>query len=321
MTGAPDVDYTATSLRPQWHTLPATLREALAVALGTEISSVTAPVTSGFTGGFAAAARLADGRRVFIKAADDSMHAHQAYQREAEVVPQLPSSIKIPAIVTTVHDRNWFALVSEWVDGQMPGDPWTDADFEVVTAACEGIAEVMRPSPLAGLERFGDLVGDDVQVPAQLIAGERPMPIGLQPWLPRVLPDLAELVTLAPEALAGDSAVHSDLRPDNLLIDRAGTCWTLDWNWLTLGPRWVDWVGLLPAAQHQGIDTAAAIRSSPLTADVPPDHLDCLVAVIAAYMMKNTEAPPPRGCTPALREHQRFYAWTFLDWLAARRGW
>jgi len=147
------------------------------------------------------------------------------------------------------------------------------------------------------------------------------MPTGLQSWLPRVLPELAELVTLAPEALSGDSATHSDLRPDNLLIDDAGTCWTVDWNWLTLGPRWVDWVGLLPIAQHHGIDTFTAVTRSPLTADVPKDHLDCLVAVIAAYMMKNTDAPPPPGCTPALRDHQRLSAWTFLDWLAVRRGW
>lgn len=183
------------------------------------------------------------------------------------------------------------------------------------------MAEVLRPSPLSGLSMFAELVGDDVGVPAQILAGERELPIGLQSWLPRVLPELAELVTLAPEALAGDSAAHSDLRPDNLLIDDAGTCWTVDWNWLTLGPSWVDWVGLLPVAQHQGIDTFTAVTRSPLTADVPKDHLDCLVAVIAAYMMKQTDAPPPPGCTPALREHQRLYAWTFLDWLAVRRGW
>ena len=203
----------------------------------------------------------------------------------------------------------------------MPGAPWTEEDFGRVTAACEEMAEVLTPSPLGGLSSFADLLGDDVWVPAQILAGEREMPAGLQDWVPRVLPELVELVTLAPEALTGDSAAHSDLRPDNMLIDNNGTCWTIDWNWLTLGPRWIDWVGLLPIAQHQGIDTFTAIARSPLTADVPKDHLDCLVAVIAAYMMKNTDAPPPPGCTPALREHQRLHAWTFLDWLAVRRNW
>ncbi|HET6989395.1 MAG TPA: phosphotransferase [Kribbella sp.] len=326
MTGAPDVDYTATSLRPDWNTLPPALHESLAVALGTEIVEAAAPVRSGFTGGFAAAVRLADGRRVFVKAADDTMHAYGAYQREAEVVPQLPSVIRVPPIITTAHavagGRRWFAVVSEWVEGRMPGAPWTAGDFALVTAMCERI--VMDPGRLPGLETFlKDLEGDEspLQLPGQIVAGERPLPSGLQPWVPRILPELADLVQLAPEAFAGEAATHGDLRPDNLLIDATGTCWTVDWNWLALGPRWMDWVGLLPVAHHQGIDTAAAIRSSPLTADVPPEHLDCFVGAIAAYMMRNADAPPPLGCTPALREHQRFYAWTFLDWLAVRRGW
>ncbi|TDO44760.1 Ser/Thr protein kinase RdoA (MazF antagonist) [Kribbella sp. VKM Ac-2571] len=321
MSRAPDVDYFATSSRPGWESLPPALHEALAVALGTQIASVSSQVSSGFTGGFAARAELADGRRVFIKAAEEGLHAYEAYQREAEVVPQLPKAVQAPPTISTAHVDGWFAVVSEFVEGRMPGAPWTVGDFGVVTAACEELAGVLGPSPLSGLSTFSELVGDDVGVPAQILAGEREMPVGLQDWLPRVLPELAELAELAPEALTGGSATHSDLRPDNILIDNDGTCWTIDWNWLALGPRWVDWVGLLPVAQHHGIDTFTAVTRSPLTADVPKDHLDSFVAVIAAYMMKNTEAPPPPGCTPALREHQRLYAWTFLDWLAVRRNW
>ncbi|GAA3122609.1 hypothetical protein JOF29_008488 [Kribbella aluminosa] len=321
MSRAPDVDYSATSARPGWDAVPPALREALADALGSRIEEVSEPVSSGFTGGFAARAELADGRRVFIKAAPEGLHAYGAYQREAEVVPQLPALVRAPVVVATAAADGWFAVASEWVDGRMPGSPWTVADFELVTAACEATAGAMRPTPLAGLDSFADLVGDDVGVPVQVLAGERELPSGLPSWVPEVLPELVELVQLVPEALAGDTASHSDLRPDNLLIDKSGTCWTIDWNWLTLGPRWVDWVGLLPVAQYQGIDTFGALARSPLTAGVPDDHLDCFVAVIAAYMMKNLDAPPPPGCTPALREHQRLSAWTFLDWLAVRRRW
>ncbi|NIK60142.1 phosphotransferase family protein [Kribbella shirazensis] len=321
MSRAPDVDYSATSARPDWSALPQAVREALADALGSRITAVSPPVSTGFTGGFAARAELTDGRQVFIKAAQQGLHAYNAYQREAEVVPQLPSAVRAPVIVTTARADDWFAVVSEWIDGRMPGTPWTAEDFERATAVCEVTAEALRPSPLEGLDRFFDLVRDDVKVPAQILAGERQLPARLQEWVPRVLPELADLVTLAPEVLVGDTAAHSDLRPDNLLIDNAGVCWTIDWNWLTLGPRWIDWVGLLPIAQHQGIDTFTAITRNPLTADVPKDHLDCFVAVIAAYMLKNPDLPPPPGCTPALREHQRLYAWTFLDWLAVRRNW
>ncbi|WP_350276727.1 phosphotransferase [Kribbella sp. HUAS MG21] len=269
MSRAPDVDYSATSARPEWNALPSALHEALADALGTRVASVARPVSSGFTGGFAARAELGDGRRVFIKAAPRGLHAYDAYQREAEVVPQLPGAVRAPAIVTTARVDDWFAVVSEWIDGRMPGTPWTEEDFTRATAACEAMAEALRPSPLAGLKPFVQLIGEDMKVPAQILAGERQLPTRLQEWVPRILPELAELVTLAPEALTGDTATHSDLRPDNLLIDTAGVCWTVDWNWLTLGPRWVDWVGLLPMAQHHGIDTFTAITRNPLTADVP----------------------------------------------------
>lgn len=328
MTGAPDVDYTATSLRPDWNSLPLALRENLTVALGSEVVEAGPSVRSGFTGGFAAPLRLADGRRVFVKASDDTLHSYRAYQREATVVPQLPPEVRVPAILATAHaaggGRRWFGVVSEWVDGRMPGNPWTVADFGAVTATCEAIAEAMEPSPLEGLRSFLEDLnesGSPLQTPARILGGEAPLPTGLQPWVPKMLPELAGLMELAPEAFAGETATHSDLRPDNLLIDGDSACWTVDWNWLALGPRWMDWVGLLPVAQHHGIDTAAAIRSSPLTADVPAEHLDCFIAAVAAYMMTRADEPPPFGCTPALREHQRFYAWTFLEWLAVRREW
>jgi hypothetical protein len=328
MSGAPDVDYTATSLRPAWSALPEEIRHALVVALGSEITEAAPPVSSGFTGGFAGCLKLADGRRVFAKASDDTQHSYRAYEREAEVVPQLPPAVRVPAIVATAYatdgEHKWFAVASEWVPGRMPGVPWTADDFALVTATCERIAEVMDPSPLDGLQTFLSVLLDDespLLIPAQIMAGDRPLPTGLQPWARAVVPELADLLQLAPEAFAGTAATHGDLRPDNLLIDDGGTCWTVDWNWLGLGPRWMDWVGLLPVAQHHGIDTAAAIRSSPLTADVPPDHLDCFAAFVAAYMLNLADEPPPFGCTQALREHQRFYAWTFLDWLAVRRGW
>jgi hypothetical protein len=328
MSGPPVVDYRATSARPGWDTLPAALQQSLAVALGTEIAEAGRPVGSGFTGGFAAPVTLVDGREIFVKAAPDTLHAYGAYQREAEIVPQLPPAIRVPRTVATASTEDagtkWFAVASERIDGRMPGSPWTAEDFSAVTTTCVVIADALTPTPLAGLEVLVDDIaggGWPIDLPEQIRSGDRPLPAGFQPWLPSALQELSDLIALYPEALAGDTAMHSDLRPDNLLIDQAGTCWTVDWNWLSLGPKWFDWSCLLPIAQHEGIDTQAAISSSPLTADVPADHLDCGAALIAAYMLDDLDTPPPAGCTPELRRHQRLYAWTFLDWLALRRGW
>jgi hypothetical protein len=86
-------------------------------------------------------------------------------------------------------------------------------------------------------------------------------------------------------------------------------------------PRLVRRVGLLPLAHRDGIDTFTAIKTSPLTAAVPAEYIDCFAATIAIYMLDKLDAPPPPGCTPELRRHQRLYAWAFLDWLAVRRKW
>ncbi len=334
MSGAPVVDYTATSARPPWGALPDSLRTALAVALGTEIAEAGPSVGSGFTGGFAAPVKLADGREVFIKATDDTQQPYTAYQREAELVPHLPTTIHVPQIITTAHtttpaasqqsEVRWFAVVSERISGRMPGMPWTADDFATVTAACEVMAAALTPSPFPDLRPFTDsIAAPDFpdQLPAQILAGQRALPNGFQPWLADHLQEIQDLVDLYPISLAGTAAMHTDLRPDNLLIDSANTCWTVDWNWLSLGPSWFDWFCLLPLAHRDGVDTAAAIKASPLTADVPAEHLDSVAAVIAAYMLNKLDAPPPPGCTIELRRHQRLYAWAFLDWLAGRREW
>ncbi|WP_020389981.1 phosphotransferase [Kribbella catacumbae] len=359
MSGAPVVDYTATSARPPWSALPSSLRTALAVALGTEIVEAGPSVGSGFTGGFAAPLKLADGREVFVKATDDTLHSYRAYQREAEVVPQLPTTIHVPRIVATAHasapiattapsapretapiapqapessaprgtsegEVRWFAVVSERIAGRMPGLPWTAEDFATVTATCELMAAALTPSPFAGLRPFTDsIAASDFpdQLPAEILTGQRALPDGFQPWLGDRLREIQDLVDLYPVTLAGTSAMHTDLRPDNLLLDSANTCWTVDWNWLSLGPSWFDWFCLLPLAHRDGIDTAAAIKASPLTAGVPAEHLDSVAAIIGTYMLNKLDAPPPLGCTIELRRHQRLYAWAFLDWLAIRRDW
>ncbi|MDX6262472.1 MAG: hypothetical protein QOH84_4160 [Kribbellaceae bacterium] len=206
----------------------------------------------------------------------------------------------------------------------MPGMPWTPEDFATVTATCEQMAVALTPSPFDDLEPFSaEIEGPNYPRyrPADILAGKEPLPDGFQPWLPDRLQELQDLLDLYPTALAPTSAIHTDIRPDNLLIDAHNTCWTVDWNWLSLGPAWFDWVGLLPLAHRDGIDTLAALKASPLTSAVPAEDIDCFAAVIATYMINKLDAPPPPGCTPEIRRHQRLYAWAFFDWLALRRDW
>ena len=94
-----------------------------------------------------------------------------------------------------------------------------------------------------------------------------------------------------------------------------------DWNWLCTGPAWVDLVGLMPLMALDGLDTGALMAMSPLTRDADPEHVDAFLAAVTVYMSGNLDAPPPPGCTPALRHHQHHMAGAFLALLADRRGW
>ena len=71
----------------------------------------------------------------------------------------------------------------------------------------------------------------------------------------------------------------------------------------------------------QGVEVDGLIETSPLTRDADQLGIDGFLAVIAAYMMSGLDEPPPPGCTPALRRHQRLMAHMFLDFLRRRRGW
>ena len=88
----------------------------------------------GFTPGFASRLDLADGRRVFVKAASDADDARygwglsEAYREEFRKLRALPSDLPAPALLWTVDDDIagvwWVILCFEYVDGVPPRRPW-----------------------------------------------------------------------------------------------------------------------------------------------------------------------------------------------------
>ena len=108
-------------------------------------------------------------------------------------------------------------------------------------------------SALDGLApgRLADDLLDDDHLRAALAGGlVLPTSSRLFPdWLPAKVDAVLRLARRAPTLLVGDHLTHFDLRPDNLLIgtgatEVSGRAYVLDWNWVTLGPGWCDWVGL-----------------------------------------------------------------------------
>ena len=321
-----EVDYRHTSVRPAFAALPPEVRDGIATVAGSPVEVASPPVTTGFTGAYAGLLGLRDGRRVFAKAAGPSApFALQAIPREARILRLLAGRVTAPQLVGATSTGDWELVVLEAIDGDMPGTPWTQRDAEAAHAACIELAQ-MDPSVVAGLTDASlalDVGGDAASLACldDLANGARSWPDGIPPLPSERAAEVAGLGRLASEALVGDRLVHSDLRPDNMLITPEGRARLLDWNWVARGPAWCDFVGLLPLMAHHGLDVDGMVQRSPLLDDVDPEAVDAFLAVIVGYMVDACVKPTFPGSLSAVRDHQRQMARTFLALLGARRGW
>jgi hypothetical protein len=308
----------ATAHRPHWADLPASAREAIEFRLGSEVIS-TSSTGIGFTPGFASRLDLADGRRVFVKAASDADDAKygwqlsKAYREEIRKLRALPSDLPAPALLWTVDDDiagvRWVILCFEYADGAPPRRPWQPDELRLVTDALAQLAPLVAEAP-EGLELplFAEEFTEVEAWVAQVIERD-----GSSRWLD-------EVAALARESLtrcAGAAVVHLDLRDDNTLIGRGGRVWICDWNWPSLGAPWLDLVTLLLAVAGDGLDADAVLATHPLTREVEPRNIDAWLATLWLYFTTSMERPVPAH-SPHLRDHQAWYADATGAWLHHR---
>ena len=321
-----EVDYLRTSSRPAFDELPPEVQEGITSVAGAAIDVAFPPVTTGFTGAYAGLLALRDGRRVFAKAAGPvAPFALQAIPREAGILRLLAGRVTAPQLVGSSAAGDWQLVVLEAIEGHMPGVPWTLRDADAAHAACLELA-ALEPSEVAqvtGASLAVDVGGDTAALACldELAAGARPWPDGIPALSPHRAVELARLGQLASEALVGDRLVHSDLRPDNMLITPQGTARLVDWNWVARGPAWCDFVGLLPMMAEHGLDVDRMMAGSPLLEGVDGEALDAFLAIIVGYMVDSCVQPTFAHSLNAIRDHQRLMARTFLALLARRRGW
>lgn len=320
----PAVPYGATAVRPHWADLPTELRAAIAARLGAPVTGART-AGGGFTRGFAAVLHTAGGDRAFVKAASLAEHPQLCdwYAREAAITAVLPDPIPAARPRWTLTAAGHYVICLDAVDGRMPALPWYPAELDAALAAWATAAAALREPPAElvdlGLPRLADLARADLSWWREIAAGGEP-----PPPMPRYARDqLAELVALE-SALPGYAetagAIHCDLRPDNLLIDRAGTAWICDWSWPCLGPAWFDTAGLLISAYASGLDADRRFAAHPTARDAPAEGLDAALAALAGYLLTGA-AGGAGDASPHLRAHRRWNGELALAWLAARRRW
>jgi thiamine kinase-like enzyme len=118
-------------------------------------------------------------------------------------------------------------------------------------------------------------------------------------------------------AIDGNAVVHMDLREDNVLIDRVGRVWFVDWNWPVVGAPWIDLVCILLSAAGDGYDADALLAAHPLGSGADPHAVNCLLAAMWTFWAVAADEPVPHG-SPHLRDHQRWYREASRGWLRDR---
>src|SRR5438552_9414070 len=194
--------------------------DTLVERMGSSVASaVDRP--GGFSPGVAARLRLADGRRLFIKAVSSSLNPEspQMHRAEARIAGGLPPSVPSPRLLWSYDDGEWVALAFDDIDGRPPILPWRKEELERVLHAVTELSQTLTPSPVAAppvAEVLGPLFTGWRREHQATKEGRTPP--GLDPWAARNLERLVALETHWEEAARGDTLLHADLRADNLLL-------------------------------------------------------------------------------------------------------
>lgn len=304
--------------RLEWEEIPAEVRDAIEARLGARVVEARNEA-GGFSPGLAARCRLADGRRVFLKAVspDQNPTACRIHRREIEVSSQLPEHLPVPRLLGVHDDGHWVALAFEQVEGRQPREPWVDEELDVVIPAIRRFSEAVTPTPAPALQAVADRYRASFDGWRRLAAGDGDAS-SYGPDVVAAIPRLAELEAPWADAAAGDTLLHTDLRADNLLLTDDGEVVLVDWPWACTGAAFVDIAFLLPSvALGGGPDPATVIERHRLLDDVDPEAFRAVFVALAGFFVRQSLDPDPPGL-PTVRRFQRAQAEVALRWVLPR---
>jgi hypothetical protein len=187
--------------RTHWHDLPDTVRTAVQAQIGPVADAESA--SAGRNSEVAAILDTLNGK-VFVKGTRADHPQVVTQRREAEINPYVEPVA--PRLLWHLEAAEWDVLVFEHVDGRPVDLAPGSGDLPDIAATLNALAEM--PCPALPLKRIE------------------------QRWADYMNPAALEL-------LAGDTLLHTDLHPDNMLTN-GRRVYFVDWAWPTIGAAWVD---------------------------------------------------------------------------------
>jgi len=270
----------------------------------------------------AARLRLANGRRLFVKAIGPKPNPDSPtfHRLEARIVSALPEAVPTPRLRFSLDEAGWVLLAFDEIDGHHPAQPWRLDELQLVIDGMAELATTLTPSPLPA----GDVPTAAHRIATRIRGWQTLLsnpPPDLDAWSRRHLSALAELEARGPEAVAGDTLLHFDVRADNVLLSGDGQVWFFDWPHACTGADWLDVVAFAPSVTMQGgppPEDVLARYSGSVRGN--PDEVTAAIAAVTGFFTRTALEPPPPGL-PTVRAFQAAQAIVARDWLAARTGW
>nr|WP_240673503.1 aminoglycoside phosphotransferase [Streptomyces sp. S10(2018)] len=188
-------------IRRHFHDLPVEARQAIADKAGPVHAARTAD--GGLNSGIAAFLETDHGP-VFVKGIPTDHPQAPAQRREAAINPHLPRAR--PRLYWHIEVAGWDLLGYEVLPGRHADYSPDSPDLPLVAAALAELQETTAPTDV-------------------------PIKAAEQRWAAYAPPGSAAL-------FSGDTLLHTDLAPHNLIVDDRAHI--IDWAWPTRGAAWID---------------------------------------------------------------------------------
>ncbi|WP_433509946.1 phosphotransferase family protein [Nonomuraea sp. CA-143628] len=307
--------------RIAWAAVPEEVAAGIERLLGDRVvGAVSQP--GGFSEGLAARVRLAGGGGAFVKAASTLTAPAVAafHRREIEISRRLPPTVPVPRLLDAYDDGDWVALIFEEIPGRLPAQPWRRDELERVLTAVTDLVRALTPSPVDGALLGGPRLGGWVALAKGGPGIERGVVkrLGaLSPWAAGHLDELAGLEERAAPALAGQTLLHGDLYPFNIMLT-AERVFVVDWPHAWVGAGHCDVVTLLAGVSLSGMDPQPIAESHPLTRDLDPAQIDAVLAAHSGFLLRIAASAGP-GADRHLVNMMVALGRASLRWLRNRR--
>ncbi|WP_158605686.1 phosphotransferase family protein [Amycolatopsis panacis] len=245
-----------------WASLPAAVRRAIESRTGAVAATVSPD--NGRNSDFLATLQTSQGP-CFVKGVLTGTRRARAQQTEARVGAR-PNSAA-PRLLWEVTADGWHVLGFEALSGHHPSLAPGSPDLPMVAETVAAMARELSPSPVE-LEKSTDQWAWSAPW-RRLSKSDRE----LDSWDKAHLPELLEWERRGIEAVNGNSLVHGDMHPLNILVsDRARV---VDWAWSSVGAPWLDPAALVlrliadghtPEQAEEWAKAIAAYRDTPAEA-------------------------------------------------------